>query len=228
MSKKDIVMKKLIKGIAEGRFKIGEKLPPERVLSEDYSISRIIVHSAIVELTAKGLLSIIPRKGVTVNDYKRHGNIDLLEFILTSAETEDEDLLKGLLDARMLLEKEFASLAATYRTEFNLKNLEKIIGLEKNATDILERTELDFAFHHEIAHSTANTIYPLLIKSMEHTYKRFIKEYYLANDSWDSVYNQHIALYDAIYNKDAKRAESIMTALIDEGAKRLTSVKINK
>ncbi len=218
MSKKDIVMRNIIKGIAEGLFKIGEKLPPERALAEKYGISRIIVHSAIVELHAKGLLVIAPRKGVTVADYKRHGNIDLLEIILTATEDQDNELLEGLLDSRKLLEEEFASLAALNRTDSNLCNLERIIAALQQANDLTTVAHLDFSLHHEIAHATGNVIYPLLIKSMEHTYKRLIKEYYASIDNWGGVVAHHRVLLEAISAKDSVQAKKIMRRLLTEGA----------
>ncbi|NCA67181.1 MAG: FadR family transcriptional regulator [Clostridia bacterium] len=223
LSKKDLVMKQIIKSIAEGRYKIGEKLPPERALAEQYGISRIIVHSAIVELHAKGLLIIAPRKGITVADYKRHGNIDLLEIILTASEDQDNDLLISLLDTRLLLEKEFAALASVNRNEQNIKNLQSIIKKEEKALDIEARVEYDFALHHEIAHASANTIYPLLIKSMEHTYKRLIREFYTEVADTSAVVSKHKALLEAVIGKNPSVASNVMSELLEEGASYIKS-----
>lgn len=216
-SKQDKVMRNIIKGIADNRFGIGDRLPPERALAAEYGISRIIVHSAIVELDAKGLLEIAPRKGVTVADYKRQGNIALLEIMLTAIE-EGSELLWGLLDARRLLEEEFARLAALNRTESNLLNLKAIIEKEKEHNDVEARAELDFELHHEIAHASANAIYPLLIKSMEGTYLRLIKEFYSAMSDWSGVTARHIALLKAIAGQDPDTAAGVMGELLSEGA----------
>ncbi len=216
-SKQDKVMRNIIKGIADNRFGIGDRLPPERALAEEYGISRIIVHSAIVELGAKGLLEIAPRKGVTVADYKRQGNIALLEIMLTAIE-EGSELLWGLLDARRLLEEEFARLAALNRTDANLMNLKAIIQKETEYNDIEERAELDFALHHEIAHASANAIYPLLIKSMEGTYLRLIKEFYSAMSDWSKVTARHQSLLKAIAERNPNAAAKVMSELLFEGA----------
>ncbi len=215
-SKQDAVMKNIIKGIADNRFNIGDRLPPERALSEEYGISRIIVHSAIVELGAKGLLEIVPRKGVTVADYKRHGNIALLEIMLTAIE-DGSELLWGLLETRKLLEEEFAYLAARHRTEGNLANLKRIIEQEKQVKNIEERAMLDFSLHHEIAHATSNAIYPLLIKSMERTYTRLIGEFYSTMQDWSGVTAQHQALVKAISDNNSAAAKQLMNELLAEG-----------
>lgn len=210
-------MRNIIQGIADNRFNIGDRLPPERALAEEYGISRVIVHSAIVELGAKGLLEIAPRKGVTVADYKRHGNIALLEIMLTAIE-DGSELLWGLLDSRKLLEEEFARLAANNRTDANLVNLTAIIEREKQVKSVEERAELDFALHHEIAHASANAIYPLVIKSMERTYCRLIKEFYSTMSDWRSVTIQHETLLTAIIEKNAEEAVNVMRKLLAEGA----------
>lgn len=227
VSKKDIVIKRIIKSIADGIYKIGDKLPPERALSEEYGISRVIVHSAIVDLNAKGLLEIAPRKGVIVKDYERNGNLDLLEIMITAIEDQNSKLLLGLLDTRKLLEEEFASLAAVNRQDTDIATLKSIIEKEAQALDTAQSAQLDFSFHHEIAHSTGNPIYPLLLKSMEHTYKRLIKEFYDSLLDRDKIINQHRLLLDAIIKQDNRLAQSIMHELIDEGAKYIINNRLN-
>ncbi len=48
--------------ILSGKLKINEKLPPERELAAQLQVSRPVIHEAIVDLAAKGLVTIIPRQ----------------------------------------------------------------------------------------------------------------------------------------------------------------------
>ena len=57
----DTIVEQLETMILEGTLQPGERLPPERVLSEQFGVSRPSLREAIQRLTAKGLL--ISRQG---------------------------------------------------------------------------------------------------------------------------------------------------------------------
>ena len=210
----------IIKNIVDGTYRIGDRIPPERDLSISMGISRIIIHAGIVELNAKGLLRIVPRKGTFVNDYKLHGNMDLLSVMLTETTKLDTDIVQSMFDARKLLEVEFASLAAMKGTEDNIAKLNQIIMDEKKAKSVEEISTNDFSFHHEIAHATKNVIYPLIIKSMEKTYLSFVQDFYNVITDWNIVISSHEALLNAIKSHNQLMAVKIMLDILEFGESR--------
>jgi DNA-binding GntR family transcriptional regulator len=52
--------------IAEGRFKSGDRLPPERELAEKFVVSRTSVREALRHLESEGLVQNLPNKGPVV------------------------------------------------------------------------------------------------------------------------------------------------------------------
>ena len=76
-----IVEELLTRGILNGKYPAFSKLKPERELALEFGYSRPVVHKAIIRLESKGLLTIIPRQGVHVNDYRETGRLGLLESI---------------------------------------------------------------------------------------------------------------------------------------------------
>ena len=76
-----IVEELLTRGILNGKYPAFSKLKPERELALEFGYSRPVVHKAIIRLESKGLLTIIPRQGVRVNDYRETGRLGLLESI---------------------------------------------------------------------------------------------------------------------------------------------------
>ena len=62
----DKVARALIDSIVSGRIKLGEKLPSERQLCEQFGVSRPVVREAVRSLIAKGLLADKPRHGHVV------------------------------------------------------------------------------------------------------------------------------------------------------------------
>jgi len=220
---KETFIKAMIQDIVAGKYHIGDKLPPERELSETLGISRIVIHSGMVELCAKGLLRIVPRKGIYVNDYILHGGIAIIDVLFTDSPKLDPIIFLGMIQARALLETEFASLAAKHRSEVHLKRLNEIVSQEKAETDLETIVHLDFAFHHEIAHASGNVIYPMILKSMEATYENLIRAFYLQVKDRTLVLASHEALVNAIENQYETKARTIMTDILAYGFAQLRS-----
>jgi len=75
------VEKVLIQDILGGKYKVNDYLPPERNLAETLGFSRPVIHKAIIRLESKGLVSIVPRQGIRVNDYREAAKLQLLEAL---------------------------------------------------------------------------------------------------------------------------------------------------
>lgn len=228
-SLKDKFVKKIEELIISGELSIGEQLPPEREIASQMGISRTIVHTGIIELAAKGLVTIYPRKGTVVNDYRTLGTIEILNTLMNYEHGEIEDkLLDSILETRYLIEVETARLASLNRNEENLAKLNHILLREDkvNSNNIKEIINLDFNFHHEISLATANMVYPLIIKSFEPTYKNLTSKFYSNSFVIPVVFNYHKELYSAIYEKSSDKSASIMLELLKHGEKYLKFNKI--
>ena len=163
-SLKDAVVQKLESWILSGELKIGEKLPSERILATKMKISRPVLHEALVDLAAKGLVRIEARRGVYINDYRLHGSCALLSSLLNFQQVElDLKFQSSLIEMRMLIETETSELAAQRRQPEHLKELNRILETEKDAEELSveELVELDFNFHLQIALASGNQMYPL-------------------------------------------------------------------
>lgn len=59
----------------------GEQLPPERELAQEMGVSRPVIHEGLLELGARGLISIRPRHGWIVNNFAEEGALPLLSSL---------------------------------------------------------------------------------------------------------------------------------------------------
>ena len=108
--------------ILTGKIAIGQRLPSERELALQLGVSRPVVHEGLVDLAAKGLVTMKPRVGTFVNDYRKEGSLSILNSIINYQQGSlDEDLLESLLATRLLVETENTRLAAAKRTEEHLR-----------------------------------------------------------------------------------------------------------
>ena len=212
--------------ILSGKLKINEKLPPERDLAIQLQVSRPVVHEAIVELSTKGLVTIIPRQGTIINDYRTSGSFAMLSSLLTYNEGSlDPAFFSSLLDMRFTFEGEIARCAALNRTIEDLIKLQDILEQEQNTvkTDTQNRVDLDFCFHQQLALSTGNLVYPLMLNSFKPVYTNLTAKFYtLATpETVKKVYAFHAQMLDAISAKMPARAQSIMQQTLEHGAAKL-------
>lgn len=219
-SLKDICVARFEELILSGKLATGQKLPSERELALQLGVSRPVVHEGLVDLAAKGLVSMRPRVGTVVNDFRKEGSLSLLTSLVNYHQGRlDSGLLSSLLEMRMLFEVETARLAALNRSEKHLQDFEqilenqKIVGLDR----VQKITKLDFEFHHLIAMATGNHIYPLLLNSFKQFYFNLAAQFFSDPTVVKAVFEFHRKMVSAIRRKDAVEAAMIMEDMLVHG-----------
>jgi len=226
-SLKDVCVTRFEELIISGRLIPGQKLPSERELAMQLGVSRPVVHEALVDIAAKGLVSLKPRIGSIVNDYRKEGSLALLNSLVNYHNGKLEPkLLDGLLDMRILFETENAKLAARNRTDEQAGDLKQVVEEEHNAAqnDLYLLTELDFQFHLLLAISTGNPSYPLLLNSFKQVYTNLTGLFFGLPSVVPAVLDFHHKLADAIEKKDEEEAVNVMTSLLAHGEKILKEI----
>ena len=226
-SLKEVCIKQFEGLILSGAFAVGQKLPPERELAKKLGVSRPVVHEALVDIAAKGLVTITPRKGTEVNDFRRKGSVVLLTSLLEYNKGKlDPKLLEGLLNMRLLVEIENARLAAKNRTPAQLEEFKNVLEQETccNHTDIATITHLDFEFHLILAIATDNLLYPLLLNSFKPVYTNLTNQFFEDVSVVSDVFEYHKKLVAAISEQDAEQAADVMHKMLSHGEERLRKI----
>lgn len=226
-SLKEVCIKQFEGLILSGTFAVGQKLPPERELAKKLGVSRPVVHEVLVDIAAKGLVTITPRKGTVVNDFRRKGSVVLLTSLLEYHKGKlDPKLLEGLLNMRLLVEIENARLAANNRTTAQLEEFKNVLEQEATAdhSDIETITRLDFEFHLILAIATDNLLYPLLLNSFKPVYTNLTDQFFQDESVVSIVFDFHKKLVAAISDCDAERAADIMHKMLSHGEDRLRKI----
>lgn len=207
---KELFIKEIEGKIISGEWKPGDKLPTEREMEKITRVSRTIINSALSEMAQKGFVEIVPRKGVFVGDYTKHGQLDtLLAIINFNGGKLDKKTFRSLAEYRLLFDSECCALAAEHRTEKDLENLKNIYTKMTSATEMEELLNLKFEFLHGIYYATGNNIYPLVCNSFKqvcYTFNKVIFTHFGFN-----VNELHIMeLINSIEKRDSEESRKIM------------------
>ena len=179
-----------------------------------------MVHDGLMDLVSKGLVSMKPRVGTVVNDYRREGSLSILTSLVNYQNGKlDPRLFESMVEMRMLFEVETARLAASQRNTEHLDELKDLLEEEAvvDCREIERIAEIDFGFHHLIAMATGNFIYPLLLNSFRQVYTSFTKRFFEDSGVVSVVFGLHRELVQAIGDKDEERAAEAMRRLLVHG-----------
>jgi GntR family transcriptional repressor for pyruvate dehydrogenase complex len=226
-SLKDVFVLRFEELILSGKVKTGQKLPSERELALQLGVSRPVVHEGLVELASRGLVSLKPRFGASVNDYRKEGSITLLTSLIQYQKGKLEpELLESLLQMRRLLEPAFARFAAQNRTQDQIREFYGILEKEDSTDDrsIQKITDLDFEFHLLIALASGNRVYPLLLNSFRQVYTNLSGQFFKDRQVTAAVRKYHRDMVKAIESGDGRKATSVMKEILGHGETHLRKI----
>ncbi|NLI61239.1 MAG: FadR family transcriptional regulator [Clostridiales bacterium] len=204
---KELFVREIEAMILSGKLKIGDKLPPERILAEKMQVSRAVVNGGIAELSRKGFLRVKPRSGVYVIDYRRHGTVEsLLSIMNYNGGHLRRDEIRSILEIKMIVDKLAVELSVDRHSDEDIISLESSLDEIKSQDDSIEKAaDAAFSFYHELAMTSQNTLLPLIYRSFRvpvtHLWARFIQKY-----GNDVVYNNAREIFMALKNHDKAKA----------------------
>jgi DNA-binding FadR family transcriptional regulator len=228
-SLKELFVKDIEAKIISGQLRPGEKLPPERELAAMTGVSRSIVNSGIIELSSKGFVRVIPRRGTIVEDYKNEGTSSMLSSIMNYHEGKlSLRLFNNMMDTRLLIEVESAGLAAENRTEEDLIVLQRLLNAAQEDDTIENRVNCNYNFHHRVTLASGNMVYAMIFKSFEPACKNLIRYYFQTGDYLEQSLLAHVTLFDALKEQNKEKAKQTMEEILLEGRNKLALVAVTE
>ena len=216
-SLKEICVQAILSRILSGELKPGDRLPAERDLAEAMGISRSSVNHGIMELENMGFLTITPRKGTVVNDYRSHPTPQSLAAVMRYGSVGmEQSLFSDLMATRLLIEGESARLACSNIYDTTLEKMKKLV--EELALEPEDPTDLLYRFHYLLTAASGNSVYSMIYRGFETVLCTLIRQHYSmrAEDIKESVH-LHRQLMDAIAAQEEQRAQELACCIITQG-----------
>ncbi len=207
-SPSDMIIRQIRSLISSGELKPGDKLPPERRLAEKFGVGRSQVRDAIKKLEFYGILKTHPQSGSVVSGI----GIVALEGLITDVLQIEEHDFRSLVETRILLEKQTASLAAQRRTDDDIVHLTNALRAYEDKTKRGEpAVEEDLLFHIKIAEVGKNNVLKSLMMIITPDIVVNFNKYKVCNDSnVNKSLKEHQAILDHIVNQDPVKAAMAM------------------
>lgn len=206
-SVKEVFVQEIKEKILSGELEIGQRLPPQRELCRTMGVSLTIVNAGITELAGKGLLEVIPRRGVYVADYRIHGTpetfFDMLQFngrLLSGRE------IRSFTESRLALDPFVMKLVIEHASDEDLEQAsEKLDAMKKCPTDpefCISVTD----FFHTLYLLSGNSFFPMLYHSTARL-QSGMYELFVERNGREPVLRNAGEILDALKRRDVKDAQ---------------------
>jgi GntR family transcriptional repressor for pyruvate dehydrogenase complex len=199
--------------IRDGRLAPGTKLATESALMAEFGVSRTVVREALSKLQAAALVQ--TRHGI--GTFVTQGGSDSAVFRIRADQLETLHEVVAMLELRIGIETEAASLAALRRTDADLTALRGSLFAFNQAVEAgRDAVGPDFQFHLEIMRATQNPHFSTLLQSLgTRTIPRARLDPSSASADERQAYlrrvnAEHGSILDAIENRDSEAARAAM------------------
>jgi GntR family transcriptional regulator, transcriptional repressor for pyruvate dehydrogenase complex len=196
--------------VQKGDLKVGDQLPAERELAEQFGVSRTAVREAVKALREKGIVEAFPGRGTFITDGTSHGIRQSLDRMVKNGHP---DGFTFLVEVREILEPEIASLAAARAQEQDLAAMREAISVMDAARqDPDAYIEADLDFHLSLAEAAANPLILSLIDSIVGILREQRIGIFRVDGGPERGQYHHKRILHAIEHRDSRGAREAMKA----------------
>ncbi|MCD8096505.1 MAG: GntR family transcriptional regulator [Lachnospiraceae bacterium] len=186
------VFESIREDILNGRYEQDTELK-EATIGAELGVSRTPVREALRQLELEGLVTIIPSRGAHVNR-------------ITAKDVEDIYVIRSMLEGLC------TRWATEHITQEQLENMEETLCLSEYHTgkkNFEKLYELDSQFHEQLYEAGGSRILNHVLSDFHDYVKRARKASISAEDRSIHSTEEHRAIFEAIREKDADRAEEL-------------------
>jgi DNA-binding FadR family transcriptional regulator len=205
------VVNQIKEAMFDKTLKIGDKLPPERELVEQFKTSRVTIREALRALEQFGFLEI--KRGMEGGTFIRDPNTKYLNNFLNDMFSLGNIKISHLTEVRLATEPMFVKNASKCTNDLFLKSMAENIKETKEFVKIGNQKDArlcNLEFHRLIARASNNPVYDMIIDFIMDIMENKAASIILARKPVEQTLKYHERIYAAIRTKKHDDAGKIM------------------
>ncbi|MBS1860774.1 MAG: FadR family transcriptional regulator [Actinobacteria bacterium] len=207
----DRVAELMLDTILSRQLQPGDPLPSERELGDQFGVSRTVIREAVRSLSAKGVVSSLPGRGLVVAALDPEDVSSSMSLYLRGQAGGIP--YERIHEVRSALEVDLIGRAAERASEEDLEKLREAHERMGSTLDDLEgASQADVAFHRALAESTDNVLYLIMLDSIGDVLLDIRRRTLGLPDDAPRGHKEHAAILAAVEAHDAERAREAMRA----------------
>jgi GntR family transcriptional repressor for pyruvate dehydrogenase complex len=208
------IVQQIEESINSGQLKLGDQLPAERELAQQFGVSRTAVREAVKTLREKGLVEAYPGRGTFVTNGNSHSIWHSLDRMIREGQPE---AMVHLVEVREILEPEIAALAATRSEKDDITAMrEAVEAMDNSKTEPEAFIEADLDFHLALAEAASNPLILSLIDSIVGVLREQRMGIFRVEGGAQRGQYHHKKILEAVEHRDALGARESMRAHLQQ------------
>jgi GntR family transcriptional repressor for pyruvate dehydrogenase complex len=206
MAVTDEAILKIKEMITSGRLNTGDRLPPEKELSESLGLSRSSLREAVKALEVIRVLDVRRGDGTYVTSLEPRLLLEALSFVV---DLHDDRSVIEIFGVRRILEPAAAALAARRMSGEQLDAVDRLLEATTGDEDVEALIQHDLEFHRAISEACGNDYLAQLIESISsHTVRARIWRGLTQQGATERTIAEHRAILAALRDHDAELASA--------------------
>jgi GntR family transcriptional repressor for pyruvate dehydrogenase complex len=210
-----LVAQRIVADINRRGNTVGDRLPPERVMLEEYDVGRGTLRESLRFLELQGVIALKPGPGggpvVQQPDASTLGTT--LTLLLQFADAQ----FRTIAEARIGLEPMMARLAAERMSDEQLEGLKlSVHTMHEHLDDQAVFLEENKRFHDVIAHGSGNALFGYLVDALLGILDGSAIGIDYPEVRRTAVHKAHLKIYEALAARDPEESAAAMADHIDQ------------
>jgi GntR family transcriptional regulator, transcriptional repressor for pyruvate dehydrogenase complex len=211
----------LISHVVRGRWKAGDRIPPERDLCQQLGIARTSLREALKAMELVGMVDSRVGDGTFVCPRSEFLSRPLLWAFTGTDDAEFQEIM----EARIIIEENLAGLAAQRASKQEIKVIGDAMQMMRDSIARGEPIlEADMAFHLTIAHASHNNVLAKSVQLLRNVMRQWLFYKVQIPDVAPRILKRHLAIYRAIAQQRPVAARREMRLHLEEAMVMVESV----
>lgn len=217
----DVVLRHIEASLRSGELKLGDRLPGERALAEQFGISRASVRDAIRSLEVMGVVRSATGSGPNSGTIVVSDPSSALGVALRMHVASHKLPLKDVVEARTMMETwSLEHAAGAGWTPEQLDDARRLLeAMDDDALPSQIFTLLDSQFHVALSALAGNVVVSTMMESMREAIREYIDDAVVRRGGWDDVVGvlreQHRGIFAAVEARDGGLASRLVREHIE-------------
>ncbi len=200
--------------ILSGELKVGDRLPPARQLCQDMGVSLTIINAGIAELAAKGFVTVKPRHGTYVADYRMQGTTETMVAMMrfNGGDLNERDA-RSFWESRTAVDPLIVDSLMRRASDDQIRQLTPILEQMRQEKDISRICVLITEFFQKIYELSDNSLMYLLYHSTVIPQRR-LYALYIQHLGLKKTMDHLETIHDSIVHRQPEKAKKEMLEMI--------------
>ncbi|MCB2191765.1 MAG: FadR family transcriptional regulator [Deltaproteobacteria bacterium] len=209
--------------ILDGTLKVGDRLPPETQLAQQFNVGRQTIREALRLLELSGFITV--QRGGGGGTIIKDTILRRISDLFIDAFRMRRVGIEAITQARLEVERIILDYALNNATQQDLGKLRDNVEQAQKLIDTGQlATEANAQFHGLLAKATGNPVFVMVLESIMAVHLDFLTRVPAGLETSAKVVKAHELLVEAIENGDRAKAQSLLEDHLTEVRERLHQV----